>query len=84
VLAVWALKTDSSARQIALAAIVGGAAGNVLDRLDDGAVTDFLDFYIGTHHWPAFNLADVAIVCGGVALLLESAFPALFEKDRAR
>lgn len=49
--------------------IVGGALGNVIDRLRHGAVTDFLDFHIGTYHWPAFNVADSAI-CVGAALLI--------------
>lgn len=48
--------------------IVGGALGNIIDRLRFGAVTDFLDFYVGNTYWPAFNIADVAIVTG-VALL---------------
>ena len=78
-LAVWAFRSESLLQRGALALIVGGAASNVLDRLDDGAVTDFLDFYIGALHWPAFNLADVAIVCGVGALLLESLFPAAFK-----
>jgi hypothetical protein len=47
----------------------GGALGNVADRLRHGAVTDFLDFHAAGHHWPAFNLADTAIVVG-VALLV--------------
>lgn len=55
--------------QTALAAILGGAVGNVIDRFLYGAVVDFLDFYIGTSHWPAFNIADSAI-CVGVGLLL--------------
>ena len=77
-LAVWAFRSESLLQKVALALIVGGAASNVLDRLDDGAVTDFLDFYIGALHWPAFNLADVAIVCGVGALLFDSLFPAGF------
>ena len=78
-LAVWAFRSESLLQRVALALIVGGAASNVVDRLDDGAVTDFLDLYIGTLHWPAFNLADVAIVCGVGLLLLESLFPAAFK-----
>ena len=54
-----------------LGAIVGGAFGNVADRLRLGAVVDFLDFHVGGHHWPAFNFADTAIV-SGVALLVLS------------
>jgi signal peptidase II len=49
--------------------IAAGALGNLVDRLRIGAVIDFLDFYIGDKHWPAFNVADSSI-CVGVALLL--------------
>ena len=52
---------------IALGLIGGGAVGNVIDRVRFGSVVDFLDFYIGTRHWPAFNVADSAI-CVGVGL----------------
>jgi signal peptidase II len=51
---------------------MGGALGNLWDRLADGKVTDFLDFYIGTHHWPPFNVADSAIVVGALLLLLRA------------
>lgn len=54
---------------LALAMILGGAVGNVIDRIAYGHVIDFLDFYLGGWHWPAFNLADSAIV-GGAALLI--------------
>ncbi len=53
----------------ALALIAGGAIGNVIDRVRVGAVVDFLDFYVATSHWPAFNVADSAITLG-VALFL--------------
>lgn len=52
-----------------LALIAGGAAGNLIDRIRYGAVIDFLDFYLGNYHWPAFNVADSAI-CVGVGLFL--------------
>ncbi|NLF24714.1 MAG: signal peptidase II [Deltaproteobacteria bacterium] len=55
--------------QLALAAIVGGALGNIIDRLRLGKVVDFLDFYYASYHWPAFNLADSA-VCLGVLVLM--------------
>ena len=55
--------------QVALAMILGGALGNIIDRIRIGAVIDFLDVYYGTAHWPAFNVADSAI-CIGVALLI--------------
>lgn len=53
-----------------LGAILGGALGNLIDRLLIGEVIDFLDFYIGSFHWPAFNVADTAITCGVIGLLL--------------
>jgi signal peptidase II len=54
-----------------LTLILGGAAGNVFDRIMWGRVTDFLDFYIGTYHWHTFNIADSAIVVGSALLLLD-------------
>ncbi len=60
----------------ALALILGGAAGNLFDRLLRGRVTDFLLFYIGRHQWPAFNCADSAIVIGAGLLIWDI----LFEK----
>ena len=57
--------------QVALALILGGALGNLYDRLAYGYVVDFLEFYIGTYHWPAFNIADSAITIGVVLLALE-------------
>lgn len=68
-LAVLMIRTTSRAEALAYGAIIGGALGNVLDRLRYRSVTDFLDFYLGSAHWPAFNLADVFVVCG-VGLLL--------------
>lgn len=53
-----------------LALILGGAWGNLIDRLLFGRVTDFLDFYLGTWHWPAFNVADIAISLGVVLMLI--------------
>ena len=65
--------------RIGLGLILGGAAGNLQDRILDGAVLDFLDAYIGVHHWPTFNLADSAI-CVGVTMLLLDGF--LFSPKR--
>jgi len=56
---------------IGLGMILGGAMGNLFDRVAWGAVTDFLDFYIGTLHWPAFNVADSAVVIGSGLLLFD-------------
>lgn len=57
---------------VTLGFIVGGALGNVIDRVRLGAVFDFLDFHIGTHHWPAFNVADSFICIGAVLIILHS------------
>lgn len=56
---------------IAYAMVIGGAVGNVFDRLMHGYVIDFLDFYIGDSHWPAFNLADTFICIGAVMIVLD-------------
>ena len=56
-----------------LALVLGGAAGNLFDRILSGRVTDFLDFYIGDYHWPTFNVADSAMVIGSGLLLLDHA-----------
>jgi signal peptidase II len=52
--------------------ILGGAIGNLIDRLAYGYVIDFLDVYYGTYHWPAFNIADSAITIGVALMLIES------------
>lgn len=56
---------------LSLALILAGAVGNLVDRIRYGEVVDFLDVYIGIHHWPAFNVADAAISCGAVLLLVQ-------------
>jgi len=53
-----------------LGLILGGALGNLFDRIRLGFVVDFLDFYIGKHHWPAFNVADIAITTGTLTLIV--------------
>lgn len=68
-LVVWTTRDRSPEMAASVGFIVGGALGNVVDRLRHGAVTDFLDFHVAGYHWPAFNLADSAIFVG-VALLL--------------
>lgn len=62
------------------ALIVGGALGNVIDRIRFRAVVDFLDFHIGAYHWPAFNVADSAICVGAGIILIWNLFFAPIEK----
>lgn len=59
-----------------LALLLGGATGNVADRILHGGVTDFLEVWIGNYRWPAFNVADSAITIGAILLLLDLLFPA--------
>ncbi len=70
-LGVWLHRLKASERltAIGIALVMGGAVGNLIDRILTGRVVDFIDVYYGTWHWPAFNLADSAI-SAGVALLL--------------
>ncbi|MRG73914.1 signal peptidase II [Alphaproteobacteria bacterium HT1-32] len=72
VLTVWALRVDRSLEALALALIAGGAIGNIIDRIRQGAVTDFLDFHAMGWHWPAFNFADVFIFVGAASLIILS------------
>lgn len=67
---LWKDRAFYNSGTLALSLILGGAVGNLWDRLADGKVTDFLDFYIGIHHWPPFNIADSAIVVGALLLLM--------------
>jgi signal peptidase II len=68
----WLWRTSSTLVAIGLGLIIGGAIGNVIDRVRFGAVIDFLDFYWQDYHWYAFNTADAAIVTGVGLLLLDS------------
>jgi len=65
----WRMPVQSRLPQTALAMVMGGAVGNLLDRARLGYVIDYMDMYWGPHHWPAFNVADSAITVG-VALLV--------------
>ena len=70
---VWMLRSHHAQKlfAFALACILGGAIGNVADRLMHGYVVDFLDFYVKGWHWPAFNIADSAIFIGAACLILD-------------
>ncbi len=74
VLIIWMRRLAQTAKleAISLALIIGGAIGNVIDRLIYGYVIDFLDVYAGSYHWPAFNIADSAICVGAVLLIIDS------------
>ncbi len=67
----WLRRVESPFLAVAIGLVIGGAVGNVIDRIRLGAVVDFLDFYIGAWHWPAFNVADSAICLGVAAMLLD-------------
>ena len=71
-LGVWLYRTRDRWPAWALGLVIGGAIGNVIDRLRLGWVIDFLDFHGGGYHWPAFNLADSAISVGVVMLVVHS------------
>ena len=74
IITVWLsrLQKHETLLAIALSLILGGAVGNLIDRLVYGYVIDFLDVYCGTWHWPAFNIADSAITLGVMLMLAES------------
>jgi signal peptidase II len=76
-IAVLALRTDPAERwkRAAYALVAGGALGNLVDRLHDGAVTDFVRWRIHEHRWPIFNVADAALVVGVVVLLIDGMRP---------
>ncbi len=70
-LVVWLLRVEQWMVGLAIGSIIGGALGNVLDRLRFGAVVDFLDFYAFNWHWPSFNMADSAVFLGVGLLFLD-------------
>ena len=70
-LSFWLYTNEKKHFAIALGLIIGGALGNVIDRIKNGAVADFLDFHIAIYHWPAFNLADSCVFIGVVILLFD-------------
>lgn len=82
VIIFWVRKLNSGEKftALGLTLVLGGAIGNLVDRIYHGYVIDFLDFYIGHKHWPAFNVADIAISIGVVALIALS----FFDKKKER
>ncbi|MEQ9559207.1 MAG: signal peptidase II [Rhodospirillales bacterium] len=79
VLAVWLFRGPERMVGWGIGLILGGALGNVIDRLVHGAVVDFVDLHLGGAHWPAFNVADSAITVGATLLILDS----LFHRDKS-
>jgi len=74
-LLLWFLRTLPAERRgvvVACGAVIGGAIGNMIDRITYGEVIDFLDVFVGTYHWPAFNIADAAITLGVLVLCLDA------------
>ncbi len=69
ILLIWLYKSKNSIVSYAISFIIGGALGNMIDRIENSAVADFLDFHLFGYHWPAFNLADSAVFVG-VAILI--------------
>ncbi|MBV8889528.1 MAG: signal peptidase II [Alphaproteobacteria bacterium] len=80
----WLTRVSGRLLGIAIGLIIGGALGNIIDRVRLGGVVDFLDFHIGAWHWPAFNVADSAICIGVAAMVLENLFspPAVAQRRR--
>jgi len=85
VLLVWLLRLPARDRLTAagLALIIGGAIGNLTDRIRHGYVVDFIDVYYRDWHWPAFNVADSAITCGVILLLLDGLVLSVSKKASA-
>ena len=75
-------KTGSPMGNAGLALLLGGAAGNLADRIFHGAVTDFFEVWLGTYHYPAFNVADSAITVGALLVLLDVLFDRKQETPR--
>jgi len=79
----YRLKTEDKGTAIPLSLILGGAIGNLLDRMRLGEVIDFLDFHVGPYHWPAFNVADSAITVGTLWLAVSLLFYPASRKKKA-
>ncbi|MGE0256340.1 MAG: signal peptidase II [Alphaproteobacteria bacterium] len=73
-LLLWLRRVEGVWAVVGIGLVIGGAVGNVIDRAVWGAVADFLDFHVAGLHWPAFNVADTAIVLGVAALLADGLF----------
>lgn len=74
-LVLWLRREERRPARLALVLVIAGALGNLVDRVRFGAVVDFLDLHLAGYHWPAFNVADSAIVVGAGLLLLDGLVP---------
>lgn len=74
VFTAWMVRSASRFQCFAIALVIGGALGNIMDRVRFGAVVDFLDFHAGDLHWPAFNVSDSCICVGVFLLIVQSIF----------
>lgn len=74
IILAWLWRNPPRGERIALSLVLGGAAGNLIDRARFGYVVDFIDAHWGAHHWPAFNIADSAIVVGALLLIFRLMF----------
>lgn len=81
---LWKNSHSITSTGVGLSLILGGALGNLWDRLFSGHVVDFFDFYVGSYHWPAFNIADSAIVIGALLLVAEILFAKTAEQNAVR
>jgi signal peptidase II len=82
IFAVMAVRARHPMERVGLALVVGGSLGNIIDRLRQGAVTDFLDLYWRDWHWPTFNVADIAITLGVLCIFVAS-LPSRHRKEPA-
>ena len=80
---LWKNSQMVSATGAALSLVLGGALGNLWDRVIAGHVTDFLEFHIGSYYWPSFNVADSAIVVGAILLVGEILFAKAPEQQKS-
>lgn len=80
---IWAMRAEERLHAASLSLILGGAIGNLIDRVGYGYVIDFIDVYYKTYHWPIFNIADSAITLGVVFLIYDLLFnqPAQEQRD---
>jgi len=74
ILLIWMYRSERRFLSTGIGLVLGGAIGNIIDRIHYGRVADFFDFDLYIMRWPAFNIADIAIVCGVAILLVDSLF----------